>query len=186
MGGSGPSPVAGSPQRPRLSLRRWKGRRAGGAFSKSKERFLLCFHLLRLRLYNGAGAGLDASVTPLLAAFLTPIAARDWRRPWIRGAGRLARGGVLEQYREHGKQAQRRRRGLAPPRSRWWSEKRLDAPAGGTIALQRPLGTPTDCFARFSRLHIGACFLVKYLHAGGLTERCLLEKSSRRKRAIVS
>jgi hypothetical protein len=85
------------------------------AFSKSKERFLLCFHLLRLRLYNGAGAGLDASATPLLAAFLTHIAARDGRRPWIRGAGRLARGGVLEQYGEHGKQAQRRRRGLAPP-----------------------------------------------------------------------
>ena len=29
------------------------------------------------------------------------------RGPSVRGAGRLARGGVLEQYGEHGKQAQR-------------------------------------------------------------------------------
>ena len=29
------------------------------------------------------------------------------RGPSVRGAGRLARGGVLEQYGEHGEQAQR-------------------------------------------------------------------------------
>jgi len=48
--------------------------------------------------------------------------ARRVRRPWIRGARRSARAGVLEQYVEHGGgalwAAQRRRRGLIASRSR--------------------------------------------------------------------
>ena len=35
------------------------------------------------------------------------VEAKCMRGPSVRGAGRLARGGVLEQYGEHGKQAQR-------------------------------------------------------------------------------
>jgi hypothetical protein len=44
--------------------------------------------------------------------------ARRVRRLWVRGARRSARGGILEQYVEHGDQAQRSRRGLITRRSR--------------------------------------------------------------------
>ena len=49
--------------------------------------------------------------------FSPGFVARRVRRPWIRGARRSARGGVLGQYVEHGDQAQRRRHGLIARRS---------------------------------------------------------------------
>ena len=50
--------------------------------------------------------------------FSQDIEARGGRSPRIRDARSLARGGVLRQYVEHGKQAQRSSHGLIAPRSR--------------------------------------------------------------------
>ena len=52
------------------------------------------------------------------AHFSHRFVARRVRGPWIRGARSSARGGILEQYVEHGGRAQRRRHGLIARRSR--------------------------------------------------------------------
>ena len=61
---------------------------------------------------------LTCKATPTRALFSHRFVARRVRRRWIRGARSSARGGVLEQYVEHGEQAQRSRRGLIARRSR--------------------------------------------------------------------
>jgi hypothetical protein len=63
---------------------------------------------------------------------------RGGRRPWIRDARRLARGGVLKQYVEHGKQAQRSRRGLIAPRSRFCVRKAAGSTRLPAAAASKP------------------------------------------------
>jgi hypothetical protein len=67
---------------------------------------------------SARGMGEVRRATDINLHFSSGFVARRVRRPWIRGARRSARGGVLGQYVEHGDQAQRRRHSLITRRSR--------------------------------------------------------------------